>query len=195
MAKQKITEQGLARAARDLSVPIEAVDSISTVEAPRGGFQEDDQVSILFEPHKFSEYTKGRFDKSNPDLSYPTWRPGKYGSYASQHAKLQRAVALDRDAALMATSWGAFQILGRNWRECGAASLQDFINRMSKSEDEQLTLFVGFIKSSKARWDALKALDWANFARLYNGTAYKQNKYDQKLKAAYDAAVKARRKS
>lgn len=192
--KKEITEQGLARAARDLEVDIAVVEAVVTVEAPRGGFQADGQVSILFEPHKFSEYTGGRFDKSHPDLSYPDWRPGAYGPYSAQHKKLARACELDRDAALMAASWGKPQILGRNWRESGAASLQDFINRMTRSEDEQLNLFVGFIKSRKARWDALKALDWANFARLYNGSAYRKNKYDIKLKAEYEAA-KARRKS
>lgn len=28
--------------------------------------------------------------------------------------------------------------------------------------------------------------DWAGFARRYNAPAYAENKYDQKLKAAYE---------
>ena len=31
----------------------------------------------------------------------------------------------------------------------------------------------------------LKAKDWANFARGYNGPAYAKNRYDVKLAAAY----------
>jgi hypothetical protein len=31
----------------------------------------------------------------------------------------------------------------------------------------------------------LENLDWAKFARGYNGAGYKQNKYDEKLAAAY----------
>lgn len=193
MKKPTLTPTAILQAAAALNVSRAAVLTVLTVEAPRGGFQDDGQVSILFEPHKFSEYTNGRFDKSHPDLSYPKWGTRPYGTYSSQHAKLQRAVALDREAALMATSWGKPQILGRNWAQAGAKSLQDFINRMSRSEDEQLALFVAYIKNETRKVDgvsllrALQTRNWATFARLYNGTAYAVNKYDVKLAAAYAA--------
>lgn len=183
--KPKLTEADLARAATSLGAPVAAIKAVLQVEAPRGGFQDDGQVSILFEPHKFSEYTGGRFDKSHPDLSYPKWGTRPYGKFSEQHGKLQRAVALDRDAALMATSWGKPQILGRNWKAAGALSLQDFINRMHAGEPSQLEMMVAFIKSNKAMHDALRRLDWAGFARHYNGSAYRVNKYDAKLAAAY----------
>lgn len=32
---------------------------------------------------------------------------------------------------------------------------------------------------------ALQAKDWAEFARRYNGPAYKENRYDEKLAKAY----------
>lgn len=183
--KPKLTDADLARAAKSLGVPVGAIKAVLEVEAPRGGFQADGQVSILFEPHKFSEYTGRRFDKSHPDLSYPKWGTRPYGKYSEQHAKLQRAVALDRDAALCATSWGIPQILGSNWRRVGTASLQDFINRMHRSEGDQLDLMVAFIKSDPDLLAALRKLDWATVARKYNGSAYRANRYDAKLAAAY----------
>lgn len=184
-----LTDADIARAAKALDTGDAVVRAILTVEAPRGGFQPDGQVSILFEPHKFSEYTGGRFDKSHPDLSYPKWRPGTYGTYASQHGKLQRAVALDRDAALRAASWGIPQILGSNWRRAGAVSLQDFMNKMHRSEGAQLDLMVGFIKSDPELLRAAQTRDWHTIARKYNGTGYRQNAYHTKLENAYDAHV------
>lgn len=181
--KAKLTKEDLARAAEALSVPVAAVQAVLTVEAPRGGFQSDGQVSILFERHKFSKLTNGRFDKSHPDLSNRV--RGGYGKYSEQHDKLQRAVELDRDAALMATSWGKPQILGENYREVGCKTLQDFINRMHESEGSQLDLMVAFIKANPKRLKALQALNWAKFAELYNGSAYRENQYDTKLAVAY----------
>lgn len=180
------TNAGIQRQATRLGVNIATIKAILAVEAPRGGFQDDGQVSILFEPHRFSKLTNGRYDKSHPDLSYPEWGTRPYGTYASQHAKLQRAVKLDRNAALMATSWGIPQILGSNWKRAGAASLQDFINRMSASEDSQLELMANFIASDKELLTALQKRDWDTVARKYNGTGYRKNQYHLKLAAAYD---------
>lgn len=182
---KKLTDADIARAAKALVVSQAKIRAILDVEAPRGGFQDDGQVTILFEPHKFSEYTGGRFDKSHPKLSNPAWGAVPYGSYASQHGKLQQAVALDRDAALRATSWGIPQILGNNWKKVGAASLQDFINRMFRSEGAQLDLMVAFIQSDTELWNALKRGDWATVARKYNGSQYRKNQYDVKLAAAH----------
>ncbi len=39
--------------------------------------------------------------------------------------------------------------------------------------------------ASASRENALKNKDWGTFARLYNGPAYAQNKYDIKLAEAY----------
>lgn len=183
-AKPKLTTADLQRAATALGVSVSVVQAILTVEAPRGGFQDDGQVCILFEPHKFSKYTGGRFDKSHPDLSYPVWGARPYGKYSEQHAKLQRAVALDRTAALEAASWGIPQILGRNWKQAGCASLQDFMNKMHQGEGAQLDLMVKFIQSDRELWEALKRKDWATIARKYNGTAYAKNQYHKKLAAA-----------
>lgn len=185
MTEKTLTEEQLASCAARMGVTVPALKAVLDVEAPRGGFLENGEVAILFEPHKFSEYTRGRFDKSHPDLSYPVWGTRPYGAYNQQHAKLQRAVALDRDAALKATSWGKPQILGANWAEAGAASLQDFINRMHTDEAAQVELMVGFIKSNPKRAAALKALNWAEFARLYNGPRFRANAYDTKLASAY----------
>lgn len=181
--RPNLTEADLARIAASLGVTVPAIKAVLEVEAPRGGFQDDGQVSILFERHKFSRLTHGKFDKSHPDISNPV--RGGYGKFSEQHGKLQRAVALDRDAALKSASWGKPQILGSNYAEAGCKSLQEFINRMHASEASQIELFANFIKHDPRRVRALRDLDWPTFARLYNGSAYRENQYDTKLAQAY----------
>lgn len=189
--KPTLTLADIAQAAADLDDTPAAIGAVLQVETPRGGFQEDGQVAILFERHYFHRLTNGRYDNSHPDISNPV--AGGYGAYSVQHDKLKRAVALDRDAALMSASWGKPQIMGANWKLAGASSLQDFINKMSISEAAQLKLFVNYIKNETRTfngltlWQALKARNWAVFARIYNGPGYAKNQYDVKLKAAYAA--------
>lgn len=182
---KELTNAAIADAAKALGVDVATVRTILTVEAPRGGFEDNGEVTILFEPHKFSAYTNGKYDRSHPHLSNPKWGAIPYGTYASQHPKLRQAAALNRDAALRATSWGIPQILGNNWRTVGCTSLQQFINIMHDSEDAQLGLMVKFIQADKELLTALRRRDWDTVARKYNGSAYRHNNYHVKLANAY----------
>ena len=84
----------------------------------------------------------------------------------------------------LATSYGAFQIMGFNHEVCGFNSPQDMITAMATPEG-QLQAFAGFIEGNPRIHNALKAKDWATFASGYNGPAYAQNNYDNKMAAAY----------
>src|SRR5262245_15666024 len=53
------------------------------------GFRSDGRPQILYERHKFREFTGGRFD-DHPQVSGPR---GGYGSLADQYKKLDAAVA------------------------------------------------------------------------------------------------------
>ncbi|HYD59036.1 MAG TPA: N-acetylmuramidase domain-containing protein [Noviherbaspirillum sp.] len=110
----------------------------------------------------------------------------KYLAGVLSYKRLCKAYQLSKPAALESCSWGAFQIMGSNWKQMGYASVHDFTKAISRSEKEQIKAFVLFIKKVKpAIADALRKLDWDTVARLYNGTTYKQNQYDIKLEAAY----------
>ena len=60
-----------------------------------------------------------------------------------------------------------------------------FVSRMCQSECRQLLLSVRFIRENRSMLAALQKKDWKAFARLYNGPAYAQNRYDEKLSTAY----------
>lgn len=58
---------------------------------------------------------------------------------------------------------------------------------MTTSEAAHMRAFVAFVKSDSAMAKALQDKNWAGFAKRYNGSGYKKNRYDEKLKTAYDA--------
>ena len=88
-------------------------------------------------------------------------------------------------AALMSASWGMFQIMGFNHKACGFASVHDFVRAMSQSPQAQLLAFVGFVEQ-RGLVPFLREHRWGDFARRYNGPGYVYNRYDLKLREAYE---------
>lgn len=185
MPKLQLTESDFDRAANALGVSVPAIKAVAEVESRGEGFLDTGEPKILFEPHIFSRLTGGVYDKSHPDISYPKWKHDAYGTVSSQHGKLQRAAALDRDAAMQSASWGLFQVMGFNWKAAGFKSLQAFVNAMYKGVDGHMDALVGFISGDHDMLRALQNLRWGDFARLYNGPGYKANRYDEKMAASY----------
>ncbi|WP_435939556.1 N-acetylmuramidase domain-containing protein [Moraxella bovoculi] len=139
--------------------------------------------------------------KIDPLLCHP--RPtqrGGYGSESVQHQRLQNAQKLllrarpdadenlkaqVRECALKACSWGLGQIMGFNHKLAGFATLQDFINEMYESEKAQLQAMINFLKSAGLT-GAMKRKDWHAIARAYNGVAYAEFDYHNKLARVYE---------
>lgn len=187
-----ISEQALAKAASVLGVDVASIKAVQTVETKEAPFNPDGTPVILYERHiMYRELQKKGVDAASiymqhPDLVHPApFPPGGYGKKSEQAKKLEAATKIDRDCALMACSWGAFQILGQNYKACGMASIQAFVNAMYASAESQLQLFVNFILGDKNLLSALRKRDWAAFAKGYNGPGYKAYNYDDKLAVAY----------
>lgn len=156
--------------AQSLGVESAALRTVIQVESAGPGF-DNGRPLILFEPFWFSQATGGRFDSSNPNVSQPTIRRADLGgNQAARWAKVQEAYNLAPEAALGATSWGAFQTPGRYFAACGYASVYDFARDVSQSETRQLAAFERYLRSQNLV-DALKNKDWAGFARGYEGEA------------------------
>ena len=177
-------EPNYTDAAKELGCEVAVIKAVAQVESNGRGEFANGQPKVLFEAHVFSRLTKGLYDKTHPSLSSAKWNKDLYVGGEAEHFRLQEAAGIDRTAALMATSWGKFQIMGENYRECGYRSLQDFINAMYRGESGQLEAFVGFIKHTGLD-KVLQRRDFTEFARRYNGPGFKRNKYDEKIAAAY----------
>lgn len=180
----------IAAAAESLGVTTAALRAVIDVECRGSGFLSDGQPVILFERHVFLRQLQAKkltavadvASKTRPDLCNKT--AGGYGPISAQHGRLQAAVAFDRDSALESASWGLGQVMGYHWQSLGYPSLQDFVNAMYQSEALQLDAMCRYIKVNGLA-PLLRNLAWAQFARRYNGPAYRENQYDQKLAAAY----------
>lgn len=183
-----LSRDDFVAAAKIIGCEPEAVMAVATVESKGGGFDPEGFPKTLFEGHWFSKYTGGKFSAQYPTLSYPKWTRQFYGkTWQEEKQRLATAMTLDRKAAMMAASWGMFQIMGFNCTICGYTDVQKFVNDMCKSEGKQLEIFSNYIVHSGLA-DELRDKRWADFARLYNGPEFAVNKYDQKLATEYAKA-------
>jgi len=180
----KLTEEDFATAAQILGCDIPAVKAVTEVESRGGGFLPDGRPKILFEGHWFYRYTKGKFAASHPTICYRRWTKAHYIGGAGEYDRLNAAIALDRTAALLSASYGAFQVMGFNFAICGFTKIEDFYAAMQVSEGEHLKAFCQYVKNSGLA-DELRRHDWAGFAKGYNGAEYKKNAYDSKLARAW----------
>lgn len=185
-----LTDEDFARAAKALNVEEAAVRAVAEVESAGSGFIYDGRPAILYEAHIFHKETGGKHagakDRRGVKLSSPSWDRSLYGATgAQQHSRYEDARKLDPDAANKACSWGLFQILGQNHKACGFDTSQEFVDAMwTGGAGAHLDAFVAFVKANNLD-GALRAKNWAAFARGYNGPSYAVNKYDTKMASAY----------
>jgi len=178
-----LNQEGVAEVVVRLQVTVAELWAVLNVETRGCGFLADRRPMILFERHIFSRETAHQFDISHPDIS--NRNSGGYGAGGdAQYERLYRALALDRKAALRSTSWGIGQLMGFNAEISGYAGVEEMVAAMTISENHQLLGMAGEITSNRLD-RALRAHDWAAFARGYNGPAYAKNSYDTRLAAAY----------
>ncbi len=176
-----------ARAALALGCDIEVIKAVTVVEARGEGFDAKRRPIILFEPHVFYRNLPKakRTVAVKQGLAYAKWRKGNYpATQDGRYDQLERAMRIDRDAALMACSWGIGQVLGENWKLCGFTSVESLVRKCVEGEGGQLDVMVAFIKG-KGLAKHLVAKNWAAFAFGYNGKLYAENAYDKKLATAY----------
>ena len=184
-----LTEADYQWAAEFLADDVPSVKAVKEVEAPDGGFLPDGRVTILYERHVM--YRQLYANGINPDpiaLKYPDLVNKKTGGYlgkAAEYRRLDAAKLIDVNSALESCSWGTYQIMGYHWKLLGFDSVQSFVNKMKESERGQLECFVKFIKANPVLLKAIRSDDWVTFARYYNGSNYRANRYDEKLEAAF----------
>ena len=193
ISNSKISYKDYQDAAEKLGVEVAVVQAIKDVEAGGSGFVFSNHPTILFESHVFWKELVNRkispSKYSDPEILNQTWIQGKaqYVGGVGEHARLEKARFINRDAANASASWGLFQIMGNNYADCGCRSVSEFVERMCKSESEQLMLFIAFIEKNKLhRHLQGQNKSWDKFAAGYNGASYEENKYDTKLEDAYN---------
>ena len=185
-----LSQSDLERAAQRLDVPVAAIHAVNEIESRGHGFLQDGRPVILYERHvMFERLENCGQDAAALSKSYPAVinkARGGYSGGSAEYVRLNAAIGIDQTCAIESASWGQFQIMGYRYEMAGYKSATEFVADMYKSESKQLDAFVSFIEFDPLLHKALKSRKWAEFARIYNGPAYKENLYDVKLARAYD---------
>jgi len=106
-----------------------------------------------------------------------------------QYERLVRAYTLlNKDAAIMACSWGSFQVLGIFYKQAGYHTPADMANDMMIGADKHLKFFLAHVKATAGAWDALQSHDWLSFAQNYNGRTSRAAGYAATIADNYKAA-------
>lgn len=169
-AARPLSVETFALAAQRLGIDTAAVRAIWEVEASGEGYRDDGTLQRRFEPHHM------------PGSSL-TWRDSLKIKTAEREHRFAEAYERHPDAALRASSWGGPQIMGFNAEDAGYPDAEAMVRDMAESEDAQVAAFVTLVET----WGIathLRAHDWYNFARRYNGNGQAQV-YANKIEAAY----------
>jgi hypothetical protein len=181
---KRLTDYDIPRIGNIIGVGEDEIHAVLDVESRGSGFDKQGRPTALYEPHIAYKYSSGetRARLVKEGLAYPRWGQGKYP--ADSYDRIMRAYEIDPEVALLSTSWGLGQVMGFNYAAAGYVSPLAMVQSFMKSEAKQLEGMINFIVFNKLD-DEIRRHDWAGFAKGYNGSGYKANKYDTRLAAAF----------
>lgn len=177
-----LTSMNLQKAAQAIGVEPCFIKAVAVTESGNRGFDQNGRLVVRFERHVFQRELKKRGVGQGLVTA-----AGKLAG--TRWDTLNAAISLHEEAALCSTSFGIFQIMGFNHALCGFDSVHSFVQAQAESEENQLEAFCAFARHEKML-ACMRNLDFAAFARRYNGPAYAANNYDEKLRKAYDLCRK-----
>jgi hypothetical protein len=177
-----LSSEGLDQVCQTLGVAQAEVWTVLIVETRGFGFLNDRRPQILYERHWFHKLTIGKYNDAPQDIS--SKKSGGYAGGSAEYLRLEKALQLDRQAALKSASWGVGQVMGFNHAIVGYDSVEAFVAAMVDDEDRQLLAMARFVESRNLV-NALQKHKWEDFARGYNGESFAKNNYDVKLSETY----------
>lgn len=191
MFKTRSLHDAFHEIAEHLDVPAATLMAVAEVEsggrltAPVRGKREP---LIRFEGHYFHRLLSGdaRDEARKLGLAHP--KAGHVKNPRSQSRRwdmLDRAIALDRVAALSSCSWGLGQVMGSHWRWLDYGSVDALVAEARRGVAGQVALMARFIEKADLA-PLLRSRDWAAFARRYNGPGYRKNRYHLRMREAYE---------
>jgi hypothetical protein len=186
---QFLSEQDFIDFAAKYGIEVAAIKAVHEVESNGRGFL-NGKIKILFEGHIFwRELVKRGIDPNkilsgNEDILHKNYISPNPRYRLDQHYRLNKAAAINAEAAYSSASYGLFQIMGFHYNAMGFSSAKAFVDFLSANEADQLEVFGRFLTANNLV-KPLQQHNWAKFASGYNGSGYKTNKYDTKLATAY----------
>jgi len=200
-AAKRLDDVDIPRIAHKIGVGEDELHAFMDVETLGSGFDKSGRPKMLFEPHVFYRNLKGaqRTAAVKAGLAYAEWGAAPYPR--DSYPRLIKAIAINESAALMASSWGASQVLGENYKMVGFPTVGAMVRAFMEDEETHLDAMVAFIKAAKID-DEMRALaaltrpttaaDCEKIVSVYNGPGYKKYRYHIKMAAAHNKWRKIR---
>ncbi len=179
----RATDADIDRIAADAGIEAAALRAFRQIEAPRGPFDDQGRVTILFERHHFWKRTNAA-QRAAAGPAIANKSAGGYGRYDQQYGKLEKAFAINEKAALESTSWGSGQTMGFNAKLIGYKSAAEMVEAYAASEVTQIEGIVAFLRASNLILP-LRKKDWVRVAVGYNGAGQAKHNYSGRLAKAY----------
>lgn len=164
-----------------------AVVEVESAGTPFWQVNGKNMPAIRFEGHWFYKLLSGAKRKRAVAAGLANPKVGGVKNpqnWAARYALLDRAIEIDEDAALQATSWGLGQVMGFNYKKLGFKNVQELVAMAKSGISGQVELMSRYIKAF-GLIDELQDRDWMAFALAYNGPAARKMRYPQKITAAY----------
>lgn len=179
-----LTDEDYRVVAEELGVEIAAIKAVVRIEAGASleGFFAPGVPVVNFDRAMYRKARATSNAKASASEQVPAGIKSSFGR--KEWSQLVAARKVNLEKANMGAFWGMFQIGGFNYKLCDCKSVQEFVDRMSYSEFEQLQLFANFIKNAGMLTD-LRNKNWAGFARKYNGASYRARGYHTRMAREY----------
>lgn len=152
----------------------------------RGGFP-----TMLFDRCAFGEHIKNKFGEKEYEkisMNYPdvcSVVPGGNKEHTLELVRFNLAMSIDPQCAMLCTRWGMFELLGADYIYCGYDSVGQFVISMEASEKNQLSALLHKVKENILLYNALRAHNWNEVARLNQLSTLPDKKYSFLLNRLY----------
>ena len=178
-----LTTKDILDASIRYRIPYSVLAAISEKESRGSGFTDDDKPKVLFERHwmRKSLIAAGLdvcatiTQLQREDLCSSSM--GGYLGGKREYTRLQTAMRINREAAMMSASYGRFQIMGFHYKRLGFDTVEEYYNEVHTSEEKHLEHFCKFVSSDKALHKAMQDMDLETIATIYNGPNHAKNNY------------------
>lgn len=188
-AAKRLEPGDVARVANAIDVEPAAFAAVIKVESAGMGFDLNDRVLFLYEPHIAYRLSEGSVRSALVAAGVAYRRQGTkpYPRKSSDRVKqLEACIELgSEELAADSASWGLGQIMGFNAKVVGYMTAVAMVRAFAADEENQIAAMAAFILNNQSLHLSLKRHDWASFAAGWNGAAYRINNYDGKLAAAF----------
>lgn len=176
---RKVSRDASVKLAQSLSIPEWIPMGIANIETRNEGLTGKNNPVLRNE-----DYWWTRLSKDNPDARKYDGSKNRR-DYDERYMQYLAMRSVDRRAAILCHSWGAFQIMGFNMKLCGHESPEAFEVGMSTLPG-QMRLFRTFVLSNPPLASAMRQGDLHSMAYHYNGKNHAKNHYVEKLIAERD---------